>query len=173
MSVESNVQLDERPPFWLFRLPDQVHPGFLRGFVGLTRVTRNAGTDDIFPGGGPASLPGVDMIQVQILSIEDFPAILAAVLISLKNIVPGEFDLFFREPVEDHQDDDFGNSKPEPDGVNAFWMRFLIGEILPLREVESVEFSVTPVHDHLCMAFKHQGERSSYRANVNRLPEAV
>jgi hypothetical protein len=72
------------------------------------------------------------MVQVQILPVERPSAILARIAIPLENVVPGKFDLFLRQPVEQGQHDDARNPDPETDGMDTLGIWPLIGEIPPL-----------------------------------------
>ncbi len=97
--VQAEAYLHKRVPTWFSRLPYQMHPGLLRGAVGLARVARDAGTDDIFPRGRTVLMPWNDVIQIQITRFVFFAAILASILITLKNIVTCEFNLLARHTI--------------------------------------------------------------------------
>jgi hypothetical protein len=74
--------------------------------VSLAGIARNAGTDDVFPGGLSAAVPGQDMIEIEIGPVKVNAAILAGVLIALKDVVSGELDFFFGKSVKKTQNDD-------------------------------------------------------------------
>ena len=66
------------------------------------------------------------MIEIQILPLKLLTAVLACIPIPLENIVPGELDLFFRQPVEEDQQDHLWHPNPERNRVDAFRMRLLL-----------------------------------------------
>lgn len=68
---------------------------FLRNPITLSGVTFDARADHVFPGGSAAAVARHDMIKVQIASIKTLAAVLAGVLITLKNIVACKFHFFF------------------------------------------------------------------------------
>ena len=103
MVVQAKPHLHKRMPARLARLPDQVHAGLLRGAVGLARVARDAGADDILPRGRAVVLPRHHVVEIQVARVEFFSAILAGVFVALKNIVPGELDLLARHAVVHRQ----------------------------------------------------------------------
>ena len=113
------------------------------------------------------------MVQVQIPPLKNFSAILAGVPVALENIVPGEFDLLFRQPVKQAEQDDARHPDFQRDAVDAVHVRLLHGEVPPLRKTEGVERAVVPIKHHLSVAFKQEGESATNGANVHRLPEAV
>src|SRR6185369_1447348 len=101
--MKAEVDLDKGPPLGPLGFSDQPHARFLRRAIGLLSVTRNAGTDNVLPGGRSAAVPRDHVIQIEILAIERPAAVLAGVLVSLENVVPCELDLLFRQPIEHHQ----------------------------------------------------------------------
>lgn len=95
----------ERTPLGPFRPADQRHLRFLRKPVPLARVTRDTGTDHVFPRGRPSAIARDNVIEVQIVSIEIMSAVLAGVLVAFENVMPGKFHFLFREPIEKEEDD--------------------------------------------------------------------
>jgi len=100
---EAKVDLNERPPLGSPRFADEMHAGFLRGMIRLAGIARNAGAHDIFPGCRATPITGNNVIQVQILAVKHHAAVLAGILVALKNIVSCELDLFLGQAVEHHQ----------------------------------------------------------------------
>lgn len=113
------------------------------------------------------------MVEVQIFAFEDASAILAGVLISLENIMPGELDLFFRQSIEEYEQNHFRDAQPERNGVDTFGMRLLLREVSPLVEIKGLKGTVIHSQDDLGMAFKEQGKGAAHAADVDRLPQAV
>lgn len=98
--VQMDVDLDEWSPFRAFRFSDEVQASFKGSAIGFPRVAKDAGANDVFPSSGAAAIPGDNMIQIQVIPVKSSSTILACILVALKNVVPGEFHLFFREAVE-------------------------------------------------------------------------
>ena len=64
--------------------------------VALLRIAWNARADDVFPSGLAPTVPRENMIKVQLVPLQDLPAILAGIPVPLKDIVPGELYFFLR-----------------------------------------------------------------------------
>src|SRR4029453_3582207 len=92
----SKSNLDERPPFRSLRFTNQTHVRFPRKPITLSRVTRDAGANHIFPSRGAATVARDHVIQIKFATIEEVAAVLAGVLVSLKHVVPREFYFFLR-----------------------------------------------------------------------------
>lgn len=73
----------------------------MRKAVAFACVARDAGADDIFPGGLPTAVAGEDMVNIEMTAIKGVTAVLACVFIPLKDIVSCEFDFFFGKPVKE------------------------------------------------------------------------
>ena len=119
----SKRNLHKRPPFWPFRFSDQAHVRFAREPVALARIARDAGANHVFPSRRPAPVAWHDMIQIKLAAIEEFAAVLAGVLVSLKHVVPGEFHFLLRKPIEHKQHDHPRDLDLERDGRNHFMIR--------------------------------------------------
>ncbi|MDB6016361.1 MAG: hypothetical protein JWR19_850 [Pedosphaera sp.] len=97
-------------------------------------------------------------------------AVLAGVVVPLKDIVPGELDLLFREAVKHDEEDDPGNADSKGDGMDALRMRLLMGEILPLREAKGLKRAVIGAKNNLSVTFEEQSECAAGGANIDGLP---
>ena len=95
--VQAEIDLHERPPFRPLRFADEVQSGLLRRAVGLLRIALDTRANDVFPRGRAAAVARHDVVEVQILPVKGPPAVLADVLIPLKDVVAREFDLLFRQ----------------------------------------------------------------------------
>ena len=168
--MQAEIDLDKRPPLGPLWFANEVQACFLWRAIGFESIAVDARTDNILPGGRPAPVARNHVIQVQILPIERLSAILTRVLVSFKNIVAGEFDLFLRQMIIDHQQNNAGHADTEGYSPHRFRMRFLLGEIVPLDKAVRLERAVTSVQHSLGMALKQQRQRPSGGANVNRLP---
>ena len=96
----------KRAPLRSFRLLEQIHSCLVREFVSLAGVAGNTGTDDIFPSSLTSTIAGQDMVDIEMAPVKMFAAVLAGILIPLKNIVPRELDLFFWQTVKETKNDD-------------------------------------------------------------------
>jgi len=171
--VQGEVDLDKRPPLRALGLANEVHAGLVGGAVGLARVAWNTGADNVFPARRAAAVPRDDVVEVQILPLENFPTILAGVLVALKDVVPGEFHFFLGHPVIHEQQDDLRDADAEGDGVDGIVLRSAGGDIAPLVKTKRAKRAVGIVHHHLGVALKKQGERATGGADIDRLPKAV
>jgi hypothetical protein len=171
--VHPEIDLNKRTPFGALGFADEMHPGFLRSVVGLAGVAGDAGANDVFPSRGTAAIARDDVVQIQVFAIQGLAAILAHVIVPFENVVPGEFDFLLRQAVEHDKQDDTRDAYSEGDGVDAFRMRILLGEILPLIEAEGLESAVVSPKDGLCMPFEKKGEGAAGCADVDSLPKAV
>ena len=170
---DPEIDLDKRPPFGAFGFAYQMDPGLVRRAVGLPGVARNAAADDVFPACGTSPVAGNDVVEVQILPVEEFSAILAGITIPLEDVVAGEFDLLFRKAVKHDQHDHSGNADFERNRVDALRMGCLLGEIMPLAEVVSLELAIRSAEHHLGVTLKEKRKSPPCRADVDSLPEAV
>ena len=171
--LEPEVDLHEGTPLRPLWLADEMHPGFAWRPVGLPRITRDAGADDIFPCRRPAPIPRNDVVEIQIFAIELAPAELAGVLVALENVVACELHFFLREAIKEQQQNHPWDPDAEGDRVNAFWMRLLLRKVVPLVEIVSLEGAIIVVENYLSASFEQQRERPAGCADINRLPEPV
>ncbi len=77
----------------------QFHTRLRRRASSFFRITPMAGADDIFPIHAPSVGAGNDVVQAELLQAEFFPAVLAAIAVSDKDITPIEFDRIVGNPV--------------------------------------------------------------------------
>ena len=113
VTVQAEVNLNEGAPFRAFRFTDQMQASFVWSSVRFPCIARDAGADNIFPGGWTTAIARSDVVKVQILSIKNASAILAGVLIAFEDVVPGEFNFFFRKTIKNHQEDNPGHADLE------------------------------------------------------------
>jgi hypothetical protein len=113
------------------------------------------------------------VIQIQILTVKSFPAVLAGVFVPFENVMPSELHLFFRQMIINHQEDNTWYADSERDGSNRFRMGFLLGKVMPLAKVEGLERSIRTIKDDLCMPLKKQGQSASRGAHINGLPKPI
>ena len=103
MLLKAEVHLDERTPLRSFGLADEMHARFVRGAIGLSCITGDAGTNNVLPRRRASSIPRDDMIEIQILAVEAAPAVLARVAVAFENVMPRELDLLLRHPIEQRE----------------------------------------------------------------------
>jgi len=171
--VQAEVDLHKRTPFRALGLADEVHAGFLRLAVGFLRIAFDAGTNNVFPCRRPAAVARNDVVQVQILPVKHAPAILAGVLVPLKNVVARELYFLLWQPVVNKQQNDSRHADAEGNGADGFLLRRVFGNVAPFLKIEGVERAVLGVDDDLRLALKQQYERAAGGADVDRLPQPV
>ena len=96
------------------------------------------------------------MIEVKVFALENFAAILASISIPLENVVTGEFNFFFGQPVEHNQQNHSGNPDLKRDSVDGFGVWFLMRKILPLAKVECLKTSIIIAQNDISVAFKNE-----------------
>lgn len=60
------------------------------------------------------------MVQIEFFGLEVDPAVLAGVLVSLKNVLAGKLHILFREPVKHGEHNDLRNAELAGNGVYHF-----------------------------------------------------
>ena len=95
--------LDERPPFWPLGFADETHVRFARKPVALACIAGDARANHVFPCGRASAIARHDVIQIEFASIENLTAVLAGVLVALKDIVARKLYLLLWKPVENQQ----------------------------------------------------------------------
>ena len=139
--------------------------------VRLVSIALDARANDVLPRRGSASVAWNDVVQIEIFSLKYPAAVLAGVLVPLKDVVPSKLDLFLRQTIEKQQENHLRNAQTQGDAVNTFVVRFLSGKIGPLVEVEGLERAVGHAHDDLGVAFEEQRKRAAHAADVDGLPQ--
>ena len=137
--MHAEVDLNKWTPLRPLRFANEMHPRLLRSSIRLERIALDARADNILPRRWPAAVTGNHMIEIQVVPIEGLPAVLAHVLVALKNVVPCEFDLFLRQMVIDHQQNDARHSNAKRHSADGLRVRFLLGKIVPRAEVICLE----------------------------------
>lgn len=169
----TDIDLDEWPPFRPLGFANQAHADLLGQMIGFARVTLNTGANDIFPRGGASAIPWNHMVQIQSGPVKYLAAILAGIPIPLENVMARELDLFLGHVIEREQHDHTRNPDTEGNGKYTFRVWLFLGKIPPLIEVVCLKVSVRSTEDNLCVALEQQHQSPSSGADINRLPEAV
>ena len=94
--------LNKGPPLWPFGFADQTHVRLAGKPIALARIARNARANHVLPSCGPSAIARHDVIQIEFASIEKLTAVLAGVLVALKDVVASKLYFLFRKPIE-HQ----------------------------------------------------------------------
>ena len=126
---------DEGAPFWALGLADKLHASLVRQTIAFARVAGNARANNVLPGGLTAAISRQDMIEVEIIAVENLPAILAGVLVPLKDVMSRKFHLFFRKPVKNKQNDHPGDSNVKGDRADHVRLGVGTGKIPPAPEI--------------------------------------
>ena len=142
LELETEVDLDERPPSWPLWLPYEMHSGFLGGAIGFARVALNARADNVFPCCRPSAIARNNMVKVQVFPIKHTPAVLAGVLVALENVVARELDLFLWQAIEHEQENHLRDSNSERDRVHARFTVAVAREMPPLSETVRLKRTV-------------------------------
>jgi len=173
MTGGAEGQMHERPPSRTIRLADQVHAGLMRELVALARITRDTRADDVFPSRHAATLTGDDVIEIQIVAVKNFAAVLAGIFVTLENIVPREFDLFLRQAIKQEQHNHARNADFEGNGMHHLRFRFALGKVAPASKVVSEKVVCSVSRDNLGVPLTKQRKGAADGAYVDRLPEPI
>src|SRR5262245_20315351 len=88
LATERNV--DKRSPFRTLRFANERHMRLGREPITFPRIARNARTNDVLPRGEAAFIARQNVIEIQLLPLEHFSAVLTGVVVAFKDIVPGK-----------------------------------------------------------------------------------
>src|SRR6185369_10859809 len=83
--MQAEVDLNKWTPLRPLRFANKMHPSLLRRAIGFERIALDARADNIFPRRRPAAVARNHVIEIQIIAVESLPAVLAHVLVPLKN----------------------------------------------------------------------------------------
>ena len=169
----SKRNLNEWPPLWPLRFANQTHVRFTRKPVALSRVTGDTGANHVFPSRRPAPVARDYVIEIELAPIENVAAVLARVLVSLKNVVPGEFYFLLRKPIKHKQHDHPRDADLERNGRNHFMIGRVFGQIAPAFEIVRREVVRVIRRNNLRVPCVYERKGATRRANVHRLPEPV
>ena len=171
--VQAEIDLDERTPFRPLRFADEVHAGLEGRTVALERIALDAGAHNVLPGGRATAVARDDVVEIQVFAVANAATVLAGVLVALENVVPGEFDFLFRQAVEGEQENHLGNAYLEGNGLDAFGLRFGLGQVMPVAEIKGLERAICAVQNGLGVSLEEQGKGTAGGANVHGLPQTV
>ena len=115
--------LDEWPPFRPLGFADQAHVRFARKPVALACIAADARAHDVFPCGRASAIARHDVIQIEFASIENLTAVLAGVLVALKDIVARKLYFLFWKSIEHQQYNHAWDTDFERNGCNHLVLR--------------------------------------------------
>ena len=170
------LQAKERAPTRQSRLIQKAHIRLPWKAIGLPRVTRKTGSDDVLPGRLPSLAARDDMIKVELGFRKQLRAILTSVLVAQEDILPREFHLLAGKPVVEPQYDDLGNPQRELHGMNDICRQrtLRLSSILsPRTHVMGLVAEFPLSLDHLGMPQAKEAQCAFHRAGMHRLPETV
>jgi hypothetical protein len=169
----SKRNLHKWPPLRPLRSTDQAHVRFARKAVAFARIARNTRANHVFPSRRPAPVAWHDVIQIKVTPIEEFSAVLAGVLVSLKHVVSGEFYFLLRKPIEHKQHDHPWDPDLERDGRNHFMFGRGRGQIAPAFEIMLRKVIRVIRRNDLGVPSVYEGKGAASRTDVHRLPKPV
>ncbi len=113
------------------------------------------------------------MIEIQLVALKNLTAILAGVLVALKNVVPRKLHFLLRETIEKEQYDHprHANFPRNSRDHLVFWRGRR--KITPTLEIMRHKIVGFIRRNNMGVPGINQRERAPGRADVNRLPEPV
>ena len=169
----SKSDLNKWPPLRPLRSADQAHVGFAREPVAFARIARNTRANHVFPSRRPAPVTRHDVIQIELAAIEEVAAVLTGVLVSLKDIVSGEFYFLLWKPIEHKQHDHARNPDLERDGRDQFMIGRVRGQIAPAFEIVRGKIGRVIRRNNLGVPRVYERKGAASRADVHCLPKPV
>ena len=166
-------ELEERTPLGPLRLLDQPHPCLLRQAVCFAAIAGNARTNDILPGCLAPTVARQHVVEIEFLAIQNLGAVLAGVLVALKEVVAGELDLLFEHPVKEKENDHARHADFKCDGVNHLRLGLACGKIAPTLKVVGGVTVRAVSRDNLRVALAEKREGPSDGGDVDSLPQTV
>ena len=165
--------MHKRTPLRSLRLPDQTHVRFLREAVAFARVTLDARANHIFPCRRPSPVARHYMIEIQLVALKNLTAILAGVLVALKNVVPRKLHFLLRETIEKEQHNHTRHANFPRNSRDHFVFRRGRRKIAPTLEIVRHKIVGFIRRNNMGVPGINQRERAPGRADVHRLPEPV
>ena len=165
--------LDKRPPLRPLRFADQAHVRFARKLVTFARIAGDAGANHVLPSGRPTAIARHDVIEIEVTAVENRTAVLAGILIALKNIVASELHFLLRKPIENQQHNHTRDTDLERNRRDHLMVGRVRGQIAPAFEIVRQKIVRLVGRNNLSVTRIHQRKGAAGRADVHRLPEAV
>jgi len=169
----SKRDLHKGPPLRSLRLSNQAHVGFARKPIAFARIARNTRANHVFPSRRPAPVARHDVIQIKVTPIEEFAAVLAGVLVSLKHVVPCEFYFLLWKPIEHKQNNHPRDPDLERNGRNQFMIGRVRRQIAPAFKIVRRKVGRVIRRNNLGVPCVYERKGAASRADVHRLPKPV
>jgi hypothetical protein len=119
-------------------------------------------------------IPRDNVIQIQIPPIFRFTAVLASIGVPFEDILPSQFNLFFRYPIKKHQYNNPWNADSKANGANRILALIILAELLPPMEIKGPKIIPCTITLHnLGMPHIQEAKSPPDRTDVHCLPKAV
>ncbi len=141
--------------------------------VSLTRIAGNAGANHILPRSCSSPIARHNVVEIEFASIKNLPAVLASVLVALKNIVASKLYFLFRKAIENQQHNHPRDTDLERNRRDHLVVGRVRGQIAPAFEIVRQKIIRLVRRDDLGVTRVYQRESAARSADVHRLPEAV
>ena len=113
------------------------------------------------------------MIEIEIATIENLPAILAGILVALEHIVTRKFHFLLGKSIEDEKHNHPRDTDPKGDCRDQFMVRRVRGQIAPTLEIMRHEIVRLIGRHNVCVSSINERECTTSGADIHRLPEPV
>jgi hypothetical protein len=110
------------------------------------------------------------VIQVKVLPVKDFAAILTRILVAFKDVMPGELYFLFRLPIIHEEQDDPGHANSEGNALHGIFTVRIFGNVPPFLKIEGAKRTVGMIEDDLGVPLENEGKSAPSCADVDRLP---
>jgi len=173
LAAERNV--DERSPLWTLRFANERHLRLVGEPITFPRITGDARTNDVLPRREAAFVAWQNVIEIQLLALEHFSAVLTGVVVAFKDIVPGKLHFLLRQSIKKKKHDDARHPDFPRDGSDHLMLGLGSGDgkVEPAGEIVRGKVVLVIGRDDLCMSLVEECKGTTRRADIHRLPEAI
>lgn len=115
------------------------------------------------------------MIEIQFLALENLAAVLAGIVVALEDVVACELYFLLGQPIEKKEDNHAWHADLPRNRCDHLVLGLGRGQrdIEPAREIMRREIVFVISCDNLGMALVKQGESTTRRADIDRLPKTI
>jgi hypothetical protein len=161
------------PPLRTLWFSNEVNPGLVRKPVALSRVTWDAGANNILPGRLATPISRKDVIKIQFVPLKNLAAILTRVSVAFEHVVSRKLDFLLRQSLEKQQHNDPWNTNAHRNRADHLRLGIGLRKIPPAGKIVR-QIVVRPIGgNHLGMPLVKERKGSSHRTGINGLPEAI
>jgi hypothetical protein len=168
----TELQMQHGSPLRSLRFVQQLQARLARRAVAFATIARYARAHDIFPRSLAAPIARNDVIEIEIFAVEFMPAVLAGVVVALKDVVARKLHFLLGHPIEKEEQDHLGHANGEGDRAHHIGALIAAREAEPLVERHGLKRTAVGLHD-LGVALIEKHERALDAADVDRLPETI